>query len=251
MSYFFVFFFSLEIIHIIFNYILNYLNLFECDNSSIYSFMNNTWDNVGNNLPNNTPSSNTNTNSTQSYTGTARNAAIMTSAIIAGQKIAQSSPSVSGRAAIMGGSLSLGTAAITSKNLAENLTSNIGKSKLLSFISNESLGQFFNLTGNDAIDLLTMINYYQLFQLFFTLSLSYNLLIFYVSEEKLNNILSKILPLKIVNYILKYIRILKKSSILVIFCLLILSLIANLHSIYYLSFFIDNIEGIVETCFKK
>lgn len=67
----------------------------------------------------------------------------------------------------------------------------------------------------------------------------------------LENLLKKIFPLKLVNYFIKYIILLKKLNKFNILALLIFLLIANWYTYYYLNFFVVNIDEIVRLYFKN
>lgn len=88
-------------------------------------------------------------------------------------------------------------------------------------------------------------------QLFLIMSICYNLLLLNISEDRVENLLLKILPSKIVKLYIKSVRVLKKSGFIFIICLLILLLISNLYSYYYLDFFISNLDGIIKLYFSK
>ena len=117
----------------------------------------------------------------------------------------------------------------------------------------EVLEQIFKLTGNNGLDLLNMIQYFQKLQFFIIILISYNLIFLYLNVNKVEQILLKFkfIPKKIVYFYIKSLKLLQKSGILIVVCLFILLIISNYYSYYYLSFFIDNIDRFVELYFTK
>ena len=109
----------------------------------------------------------------------------------------------------------------------------------------------FTVTGNDALDLLYIIQYFQKIEIYLIILLSYNLFLISINESKLENILLKIFPTKLVKLYIKFLLILKRSRYIIIPCFLILIIIANIYSYYYLDFFINNLNKIIEVYFKK
>ena len=67
----------------------------------------------------------------------------------------------------------------------------------------------------------------------------------------LESYLNKVFPTKLVQIYIKSFKILKKSSFVIIICSLILLLISSIYAHYYLQFFIDNLNKIIEFYFKK
>ncbi len=181
--------------------------------------------------------------------------AIMTAALTGGSKLAQHNPTVAGKLGVLVWSVGIGTAAIIGKNIAGNISSDLGKqSKQILPLSNDlydKLETMFNLTGNNGLDLLNLIQYFQKLQLFLIMLICYNLLLLNINEDRVENLLLKILPSKIIKLYIKSVRILKKSGFIIIICLLILLLISNLYSYYYLDFFISNLDGIIKLYFSK
>lgn len=60
-----------------------------------------------------------------------------------------------------------------------------------------------------------------------------------------------LLPTKIIKFYIKSLKFFKKSGFIIIIYLLILLLISNLYSTYYLNFFICNLDNIIDIYFKK
>ena len=192
---------------------------------------------------------------TSNFVSKAADGAIMSAAVSAGFKLAQASPTITGKAGALAAGLSLGVAGIVGKNVASNISSDLGK-QIKPFLPNsgdliEKLETMFNLTGNSGLDLLNIILYFQKLQIFFTMLICYNLLLLLINEERVENFLIKIFPTKIVKLYIKSLITLKKSGFIIIICLLILLLISNIYSYYYLDFFISNLDGIIKLYFSK
>ena len=115
----------------------------------------------------------------------------------------------------------------------------------------EHLSESLHFTGNSGIDLLLLIQTFQKLQLFFLFVIAYNFILVSLKEEKVEIILLKILPVTIVSFISKYIKFAKKYVRILIICFFIILVICNIQSYYYLNFFIENLDGIIETYFKK
>jgi hypothetical protein len=99
----------------------------------------------------------------------------MTAALAGGIKWAQKSPSVAGKMAILASGVALGAGAIVSKNVAGNLSENLGKDAIKSKLSSDSiLSDLFNLTGNSVLDLLTLIQFFQSCQMYLLILIIYN-----------------------------------------------------------------------------
>jgi hypothetical protein len=177
----------------------------------------------------------------------------MSTAIAGAAKIAQSHPNIGGKAAIMAGGLALGGAGIVVKNVSENIGSDVFKKKLLGdgIDLQEILSSILGLTGNNGIDLLNLINFFQKLQFLFIILLGYNLLILLIDSSIFENKIFNKVPKNIINLLIKYLNIMKKSSLILIICLYIFILISNLYSSHYLTFFILNLESIVELYFQN
>ena len=72
----------------------------------------------------------------------------------------------------------------------------------------------------------------------------------YINENILREKMLKIFPGFIVNYYMKIFIKIKKNSFILILILLLLSLFAKYLAYYYLGFFIDNIDKIIDVYFK-
>uniref|UniRef100_UPI0030E4472B hypothetical protein n=1 Tax=Daedaleopsis nitida TaxID=1140402 RepID=UPI0030E4472B len=137
------------------------------------------------------------------------------------------------------------------KFISNNLTSNSGKN----FISNDELMDILtdvlSLTGNDAIDFLNIIQSFQRLQFLFITLICYNILFTRINLAKLESFLSRFLPLNIVRWYVKSICLYQKSSLIFLICMIILLLFCNYSSVYYLGFYIDNFDDIVNQYSKK
>jgi hypothetical protein len=178
---------------------------------------------------------------------TVGNSAIMTAGFGVGAKIAQSAPTIAGKIGGLALGLATGTSGIILKNIAENINADIFKKKFISV----DISKIFNLTGNNAVDLLNIIQFCQYSQIIILLFIFYYFIIININESKLDSFLTKYLPSSLNNnfkiIIFKYINYLKKSSFFLLIYFFLLLIILNYLSYYYLDFFIQNLNKIVET----
>lgn len=180
---------------------------------------------------------------------------IKSTALATGMQIAKKVPSIGAKTAVMGGSVLIGAGAIAAKNISGNMSEDIGK-KANTLISNstdlnKAIEEMFNLTGNNALDLLNIIQFFHKLQIIFIIIIVYNFILLNINEDKLENFLLKIFPTKIIKFYIKSLKFFKKSGFIIIIYLLILLLISNLYSTYYLNFFICNLDNIIDIYFKK
>lgn len=188
----------------------------------------------------------------KSNSNKAGDAGIMAVAIAGAAKIAAQTSTPQGKVAVLAGGLALGASGIIAKNVASNMSSDLGKPK--NFIPADLtnfLNDMFELTGNNGIDLLNIIYFFQKLQLLFLIIIIYNFFLVNINEVKLEKLLVKILPLNLVKLYIRSLIYFKKSSFIILLCLLILLAISNYLSYYYLGFYIENLDSIVNFYFKK
>ena len=163
-------------------------------------------------------------------------------------------PTVTGKVATVAAGVGLGAAGIVAKNISDNVSSDIGKkSKKLIFDGDlmDILKDHLNLTGNHGIDLLSIIQYFQILQLILILLICYNLFFTHINIIKLESLLLRFLPVIIVRWYIRSLAFYQRSSLIILICLIILLAICNGYSYFYLQFFIDNLYEIVDYYFKK
>ena len=189
---------------------------------------------------------------TPSNSNNAGDAAIMAVALGGASIIAANTATPQGKTAVLAGGVALGATTIVAKNIASNLRSEIGKTKkLISDDLTQYLNDMFELTGNNAIDLLNIIYLFQKLQFCFVIFTLYNFVLGNINEVKLESFLVKILPFKLVKLYIRSLIYFKKSSNIIVLSLLILLVISNYLSYYYLGFFIENLDSIIILYFKK
>jgi hypothetical protein len=179
----------------------------------------------------------------------ASDGAIMTAALAGGMKMANKMPNIAGKVAAVAGSVAMGAGAIVAKNVAGNVSENTGKNIIKSNLSPElisKLSEFFNLTGNSVLDLLTLIQFFQSCQMTFIILIIYYLILYFIKESIIENILIKILPTKIVSIFMKSLSLFKKSGLILITCFFILLIASTYLSIHYLDFFVTNFDKICD-----
>ncbi len=136
--------------------------------------------------------------------------------------------------------------------MAGNVSSQLGKNNLIGTGNlQEVLSSLFNLSGNNGLDLLNLIHFCNSISVTLTLSLFYFLFCSYTDEHKLKQVLLKIFPLALVNFYFKTYMAIKKRSLILIVIILLLILFSNYLTYYYLGFYIENLDKIVEIYFKK
>jgi hypothetical protein len=179
----------------------------------------------------------------------ASDGAIMTAALAGGMKMVNKMPNIAGKVAAVTISVATGAGAIVAKNVASNVSENAGKNIIKSNLSPElisKLSDFFNLTGNSVLDLLTLIQFFQSCQMTFIILIIYYLILYFIKESIIENILIKILPFKIVSIFMKSLSLFKKSGLILITCFFILLIASTYLSIHYLDFFVTNFDKICE-----
>jgi hypothetical protein len=176
----------------------------------------------------------------------------MAAGVTAGFKLAQTAPTLSGKVigAVLGVTAAAG--AIVAKNVASAISTNIVKKSTFVALN---ISTIFNSTGNDAIDLFNLIQFFQTGQIITLFFICLYLLIININDSKLESILNKYLPVSFNIILKKYniinINLLKKSILFLLIYFIILLLIFTFLSSYYLDFIIKNLDKIVEIYLKK
>ena len=136
-----------------------------------------------------------------------------------------------------------GGLAIAAQNLSGHLTENIGKS---SFISNSQimaiLKDTLHLTGNDALDLLNIIQSFQKLQFLFIILICYNIIFTHINLVKLEGFLVRFLPAIVVRWYVRSMSVYQKTSLIFLICFIMLLSICQYYSIHYLGIFIYNFD---------
>ena len=136
-----------------------------------------------------------------------------------------------------------GGLAIAAKNLSGNLTENIGKSH---FISNSQimaiLKDTLHLTGNDALDLLNIIQSFQKLQILFVILICYYIIFTHINLVKLEGFLVRFLPAIVVRWYVRSMSVYQKTSLIFLICFIMLLSICQYYSIHYLGIFIYNFD---------
>ena len=112
------------------------------------------------------------------------------------------------------------------------------------------INDIFHLTGNSALDLLTLIIFFKKMELLFMYILIYNLIIISIDTKIIESSIVNRYP-KITNYICIFINYTKKSSKVVIICSILLLVFSNFYSYYSINFLVDNFDNIVEYYIKN
>ena len=146
---------------------------------------------------------------------------------------------------------SIGGGAFMLKNIAGNISEDIGKeNKFISEKMIEILNDSLSLSGNYGVDLLNVVNFMQRLQFIFIIAIIYIFIVKLIKEEYVEKQLNIFISAKYVKFIINYLRLIKRGGNLIIICLLILLLINNWYCSYYLEFFIQNLDKIVDLYFK-
>jgi len=241
------FFIAILLIYVCFTYIIPFI----CDSFLSYITIeaaSYTPTDIPSSTPTDAPSSTTASTQTnvpsqvKNSSNNAGDAAIMSVAIAAGAKLAQKAPNAASKAVILVGSVGLGAGAIIAKNVSGNISSDIGKNSFIllaltniSIINStnndnssaspiiEYLYKVFDLSGNSVLDLLKITDYLNNLQFLFLYALIYIYFLLSIDTSKIEFYLNKILPIKILNYFIKSVNLVKKSGriyILILFFLL-------------------------------
>ena len=132
---------------------------------------------------------------------------------------------------------------IAAKNLSGHLTENIGKSN---FISNSQimaiLKDTLHLTGNDALDLLNIIQSFQKLQILFVILICYYIIFTHINLVKLEGFLVRFLPAIVVRWYVRSMSVYQKTSLNFLICFIMLLSICQYYSIHYLGIFIYNFD---------
>ena len=136
-----------------------------------------------------------------------------------------------------------GGLAIAAQNLSGHLTENIGKSN---FISNSQimaiLKDTLHLTGNDALDLLNIIQSFQKLQILFVILICYYIIFTHINLVKLEGFLVRFLPAIVVRWYVRSMSVYQKTSLIFLICFIMLLSICQYYSIHYLGIFIYNFD---------
>lgn len=117
----------------------------------------------------------------------------MAASILQRGKIAQSMPSHAGKLATVG-LVVTGIVGIVVKNFTSNITTDIGLNKYIDLNIESKITELLNLSGNNALDTLLMINHFQKIQLLLLILIVYNYLFGYINDNVQNSVLFKKLP---------------------------------------------------------
>lgn len=113
---------------------------------------------------------------------------------------------------------------------------------------------FFNLSGNSVLDLLNMIKVFNNLEVFFLLYLVYCLILLNINNHYaplLEKYLYKVLPAKIVSYIMKSINLFQKTGKIYVIIFIVLLGLSIYLSNHYFSFYLDNLDKSCELYLKN
>ena len=128
-----------------------------------------------------------------------------------------------------------------------NYSTFVGKSELINLFK-----QVFGLSDNLIICYLQLIDLLHTVQVMSLVGLIFNLVIYSLNLELLELKLNKFIYLSsktIINYIIRYLRYIQKSSLVMIICLLLLLVVSTYLSTYYFHFFLINFDKICKIIF--
>jgi hypothetical protein len=136
------------------------------------------------------------------YTGRPTDGLIGATGLAGGLKLAQSQPTVAGKLACVCGGIGAGCLSILGKNISGNISENMFKKNLL---STEELANLIGLqlSGNDFLDLLSVIQFYQKLTFIFLGLICYYLIILSISDSYVETKLNKYLNPKLSSYIFR------------------------------------------------
>lgn len=179
------------------------------------------------------------------YAGRAKDGIIMATALASASKMAQHVPTVAGKTATLAGGIVIGSMAIAATNLSGNVTKDLGKGN--SYIPFEAtMTEMLNLTGNNFLDLIKLIQGMQEVSLFFSILALYYFVLFNINIDKIEILLLRFFPKLFVQYCIKYINYFKKAGFVLIICFLILNICGTFLAYHYLDFIVENYDAIIE-----
>lgn len=213
----------------------------------------------------------TNTSDTQTYTHThththtgtgvrsasaaqeAGNYAIMAGALAALFQIAKSYPTIQGKIGAVAGSIIAGGTAIATKHITSNISGDIGKSDPTSghknfFMSSPyedadtHLMLWFNFTNDNLANLLKLIAFCHQMQWVFATIIGYYAVLLYIPIEKLETVYERFLPKRLSAILIKSVRALKKSGVVLVVIFYILLLVNLYLADYNLDMIMKNYE---------
>lgn len=175
---------------------------------------------------NNSGTANSTTTNGNTYI-TSSDGSIMISGIIAVRRsqLAKQLPTTVGKVSATVGGILIGGTAIVIKNILSNISSYLrsaGKSQFISSVDNiEIIKSFFNLSVNNGLDLLNLIQICNAINITIILSMFYILFCLLTDKNRIRQIIFKIIQLILENYYMSVVKI----SLIVI--LLLLNLFSN------------------------
>ena len=129
-----------------------------------------------------------------------------------------------------------------------NYSTFVGKSELINLFK-----QVFGLSDNLIICYLQLIDLLHTVQVMSLVGLIFNLVIYSLNLKLLELKLNKFIYLSnktLINYIIRYLRYIKKSSLVMIICLLLLLVVSTYLTTLYFNFFLVNFDKICKIIIK-
>ena len=129
-----------------------------------------------------------------------------------------------------------------------NYSTFVGKPELINLFK-----QVFGLSDNLIICYLQLIDLLHTVQVMSLVGLIFNLVIYSLNLKLLELKLNKFIYLSnktLINYIIRYLRYIKKSSLVMIICLLLLLVVSTYLTTYYFNFFLVNFDKICKIIIK-
>ena len=99
-----------------------------------------------------------------------------------------------------------------------------------------------HLTGNDALDLLNVIQSFQKLQFLFIILICYNIIFSHINLVKLEGFLARFFPIIVVRWYVRSMSVYQKTSLIFLICFIMLLSICQYYSIHYLGIFIYNFD---------
>lgn len=197
------------------------------------------------------------TSYSRSYTASNVNtdAGLMGAGLAGGMAIAKHSPNLAVKILAPVSGIVAGGVAIMAKNIAGNISSDIGRpkdSKFLADLTNQ-IEIYLGLTNNNGLDLLLLIQIFQKIQLYLLFGLVYVIIIQKIDIVRLEAFFTQNLPpilKRFIKFYIKSLMIVQKHSFITTIFLLFFLLFSNYYAYYYLDFFISNLDKIIELYFK-
>nr|YP_009710803.1 hypothetical protein [Macrolepiota fuliginosa]QFZ98752.1 hypothetical protein [Macrolepiota fuliginosa] len=214
--------------------------------------------NLFNFMTNNSPSPAspiTNNPNVGNITDSVGDAAILTTALKVGSDVAKNVPSLAGKITAVTSTAAVGLGIIAAKKVLNNTIVNSSSSNTNQLLSlDQVITSIFELTGNNALDLLIIVNKLHQIKIIILIVIILNvILLFYLNVSKIEEFLNKYLSNypRLSRYLIRLIKAYHRMTKFNILYLLFLILIADFQCYNIINIWLLNIDNFIDLYFKK